>query len=115
MSYNVTQDYWTYIDGEDVLSLHVGSCAVPGNPLLSLTKSLVLKCNFGSPVMEKIPGLYAQIQHDILQAGKTHVQMELQERRGIQESEGLAQGVSDASVPTHGITASSGLADHHLD
>lgn len=84
-------------------------------PLSLLLATAVIKSNFGGSVMEKIPGLYARLQHDVLEAGKTHAQIaeELQARYPGE------RGFSARSVrrfcSNHGITSSSGLSDRHLD
>ena len=65
--------------------------------------------------MEKIPGLYTQVRHDMMEAGKTYAQIaeELQARHPGE------RGLSVRSVRrfcfNHGIRSSSGLSDAHLD
>ena len=94
---------------------HIPKINVQSITPLSHTVNSVIKPNFGGSVMEKIPGLYAQVQHDVLKAGKTHAQIaeELQARYPGE------QGFSTRSVrrfcSNQGIRSSSGLSDSHLD
>lgn len=65
--------------------------------------------------MEKTPGLYAQVQHDILEAGKTHAQIATELQARYPGERGFSARSVRRFCANYGITASSGLSDDHLD
>ena len=66
-------------------------------------------------MMEKVPGLYAQVQHDILQRGMTHAQIAVELQARYPGERGFSERSVRRFCASHGITSSSGLSDLHLD